>query len=383
MSGVASNTLEDFLAQCKAASILGTLQAGYTDFKFVSQATKDITEKEALIGVGITGWMNNPDVLFDPENQRKGAEEVKKWNKVVAGMIGINQAARTCTVKPSGNASVLLGCASGIHGEHSPLYLRHVQFNKETEVAKMFLNKNPDMCEDSVWAKDRDVVVAFPVVSPETSIYKRDLLGVKQLEYVKNAQQNWVKYGTNPELCVRPWLRHNVSNTITVTDWDEVTKYIYGNRENFCGISLLSASGDRAYPQAPFTEVFTHEQIVEMYGEEALFTSALIEAGLTAFNNDLWTACSTALGYGEQLSEQSKDLLKRDWVRRFHKFSTNFKSKEECANCLKDVYNLHKWWRIQKVYHPFNWAEELEKKAYTEIDTMGAQACSGGACEVW
>lgn len=382
INGGMSNDLDTFLLQCKVASIMGTLQAGYTDFKFLSKETKEIVEHEALIGVSITGWMNNPEVLFDKENMRLGAEEVKKWNKITADLLGIKQAARTCTVKPSGNASVLLGTSSGIHGEHSPLYLRHVQFNKETEVAKLFMDFNPEMCEDSVWSRERDVVVAFPVVSPETSIFKRDLLGVKQLEYVKLAQENWIEHGTNVDLCVIPNIRHNISNTITVDDWDEVTQYIYDNRYSFCGVSLLSASGDRAYPQAPFTEVLTMEQITELYGEVAMFTSALIEAGLNAFNNDLWTACNTALGYGEKLSDGHEFLLKRDFIRRFDKFALNFTDKEQCANCLKDVYNLHKWWKIQKNMKDINWASELGEKEYIDINTTGAQACSGGACEL-
>ena len=326
--------------------------------------------------------MNNPDVLFDIENQRAGAEEVKKWNKIVAKMIGINQAARTTVVKPSGNASVVLGTASGIHGEHSKHYIRHVQMNKESEVAKLLHDMNPTMCEESVWSNGTDYVMAFPIVSPENSIFKSDLLGVKQLEYVKSAQDNWIEYGTNPELCVKPYLKHNVSNTITVDDWDEVEKYIYDNRKSLCGVSMLAASGDKAYPQAPFTEVLSLEDITSKYGEEALFTSALIEAGLTAFDNDLWTAINTCLGFGEVLTEGSKDLLKRDFVRRFNKFSTNFNSKEECGNCLKDVYNLHKWWKIQNNITPVNWATDLGAKEFVDVDTLGSQGCSGGQCEI-
>lgn len=325
--------------------------------------------------------MNNPKVLFDPEVMRKGAEVVKYWNRKIAKLIGINPAARTTTVKPSGNASVLLGTASGIHGEHSPMYIRHAQFNKETEIAQFFIKNFPDMVEPSVW-NNRDIVIGFPIVSPEGSIYKDQLLGTKQLEYVKAAQEVWIEYGTNYELCVQPWLRHNVSNTITVDDWDVVTEYVFRNKSSFCGISFLAASGDRAYPQAPFTEVLTHDKIVEKYGEVALFTSALIEAGLQAFNNDLWTACNTALGYGEILTDEHKDLLKRDWVRRFNKFSLNFKDKETCATCLKDVAILHKWWKIQKAKKDVVFATELEAKQYTDINTMGAQACSGGNCEV-
>jgi len=381
VNGGKSTSKEIFLHQCKVAAIMGTLQAGYTDFKYVSSATREIAEREALIGVSITGWMNNPHILFDKDIMREGAEEVKKWNKIVAKMIGINQAARTTCVKPSGNASVLLKTASGIHGEHSPRYLRHVQFNKETEIAKTFLKTNPTMCENSVWG-ETDVVVAFPVKSPEKSIFKKDLLGVKQLEYVKLAQENWIEYGTNQELCVEPWLRHNVSNTITVDDWEKVEEYIYENRYSFCGVSLLAATGDKAYPQAPFTEVNDMEYIVKKYGTESLFTSALIEAGLNAFNNNLWMACDTALGYGEQLTESSKDLLKRDFVRRFKKFAKHFKSEEECVECLKDVYILHKWWKITNNLTPIDWDNHIVAKKYTDINTTGAQACSGGQCEI-
>lgn len=383
INGAKSSTKEIFLKQCKLASILGTLQAGYSDFKFLTDFTKEIVDKEALIGVGITGMMNNPDVLFDEKITREGARAVKYWNKKVSEMVNINQAARTTVIKPSGNSAVLLGCASGVHGEHSETYLRHVQFNKDTEVAQLFMKNNPDMCEDSVWSRDRDVVVAFPVTPPKGSIFKKDLLGVKQLEYVKRTQQNWIEEGTNVELCRDEQLRHNVSNTITVDDWDEVGDYIYDNRKYLCGVSLLSSVGDRAYPQAPFTEVLTSKQIVDKYGEIALFTSALIETGLNAFNNDLWTACSTSMGFGETLSiDNHSDLMKRDFVRRFNKFATNFTSTEECSNCLKDVYNLHKLWRINKRLKNIDWVKELSKKEFVDIDTMGSQACSGGQCEV-
>ena len=381
VAGGRSTSAPIFFEQCKAAAILGTLQAGYTDFAYLDSATKEIVEREALIGVGITGWMNNPDVLFDIDNQREGATIVKRWNKTTAELIGINQAARTTVIKPSGNASVLLQCASGIHGEHSERYIRHVQMNKETEVAKLLVKTNPSMVQTSVWSP-LDYVVAFPIEPKLGSIYKSDLLGTKQLEYVKLAQQNWIEYGTNYDLCVKPYLRHNVSNTITVDDWDKVTEFIYDNRHSLCGVSLLSAAGDKAYPQAPFTEVLTHEQIVAKYGQISLFTSALIEASMLAFNNDLWTACSTALGYGEQLTDEHQDLLKRDFVRRFNKFSTNFTSTDECANCLKDVYNLHKWWKISKSAVPIDWITQLPRKEFTAVDTLAAEACSGGACDI-
>lgn len=254
--------------------------------------------------------------------------------------------------------------------------------NKEGEIAKLFMEKYPDMCETSVWSQ-LDVTIAFPVVSEPGSRFKSDLLGVKQLEYVKAAQDVWIEEGTNYDLCVEPWIRHNVSNTITVDDWDAVTEYVYKNRYSLCGISFLSAAGDRAYAQAPFTEVLEFTDIIELYGEPAMFTSALITAGLEAFNQDLWTAINTVLGYGEALNDSHEHLLKRDFVRRFNKFSENFDSNEECANCLKDVYNLHKWWRIQKTnVSDIDWPSSLKAKEFADIDTMGAQACSGSQCEI-
>lgn len=384
INGAKMNTREDFLKACKAASILGTIQAGYTNFKYVLDETREITEREALIGVGITGWMNNPDVLFDVENMRDGATLVKETNAEIADLVGVNQAARTTVVKPAGTTSVLLGSASGIHGEHSPRYVRHVQMTDNDEVAKKIKEINPKMVERSLYSST-DVVVAFPIETKEGSICKSDLLGVKQLEYVKLAQQNWIEYGTNVDLCVDKRLRHNVSNTITVDNWDEVEEYIYNNREWFAGISLLSAYGDRGYTQAPFTEVFTTEQIFEMYGSGALYASGLIVDGLHAFNNNLWLACDTLQGFGEELDEGNSDhLLKRDWVRRAHKFAQNYFDGDvlKMTFCLKDCYNRHKWDSIVRDMKEINFAEELGRQEFVDADTLAGATCAGGACEV-
>ena len=369
---------------CKASAILGSLQAGYTDFKYLTKATQEITEREALIGVSATGWMNNPDVLFNEDNMRSGAGIVKSVNALVSGMLGINQAARCTCVKPSGNASVILGTASGIHGEHSPLYFRNVQMNKEDEVTKLITKSNPKMVEDSVWGKS-DVVISFPVSSKEGSIYKEDLLGVKQLEYVKLAQQVWVEAGTNIELCTDKRLRHNVSNTITVDDWDAVEQYLYDNKQWFAGVSLLSAYGDKGYAQAPFTGVLTAKQVMETYGDGSLFASGLITEGLHAFNNNLWVACDTLQGFGLKLSDDnSDDLLKRDWIRRAKKFSLNYFNSDDLKMtfCLKDCYNLHKWKGIQQGFKFIDFKTELGQQTFTDVDTLGAAGCAGGLCEL-
>lgn len=376
---------ESFFKACRAAAILGTLQAGYTNFKFLDSVSKKIFDREALLGCSITGWMNNPDILFNEEILERGATIIKQVNKEVAALLGINAAARTTCVKPSGNASVLLMTASGIHAEHSPMYLRHVQLNKDTEVAQLIKKLNPYMIEESVWSPGKtDYAVAFPVIAKKGSYFKNDFEGVKHLELIKTAQKHWVDAGTNIDLCVDPTVRHNVSNTITVDDWDEVEEYVFANKDSFAGISFLAQSGDKDFPQAPNTKVIEAKEMVKIYGNAAVFASGLVVEALKAFG-DLWRACATANGFGEDISsDDNVNLLKRDWVRRFEKFATNhFKGdKKQAEYCLKDCNNLHKWEKIQQNLVDINFVELLTEKKFIDIDTLAAQACQGGACEI-
>jgi ribonucleoside-diphosphate reductase alpha chain len=384
--------------------------------------------------------MNNPDILFNPEILQRGVQIILDYNKKVAEMIGINPAARVTCTKPSGNASVLLGCASGIHGEHSPRYFRNMQLNKTEDIAEYIRMYNPDMVEESVWSAGKtDWVISIPIEADKTSIFKDQLYGVKQLEYVKLAQQYWVEPGTRKELCTIPSTRHNISNTISVDDWDEVEQYIWDNRQFFAGISLLSISGDRDYAQAPFTSVYTTKEIVRMYGDAALYASGLIVDGLGAFDNDLWSACSTALGYGMKLthtkeevraemdgksveelwkalehrpkvlktlikSGEKPDLIdykeymdrklvinvfksaeKIEWVRRAKSFANKFFNGDiqKMTYCLKDVYNNHKWNKIERNIVDIDWTTLSIRPTYIDIGDMGAVACSGvGGCEI-
>jgi len=385
INGGMCNTEEDFYKACRAASILGTLQAGYTNFKFLSETSKQIFDREALLGVSITGWMNNPDVLFDEKVLKKGAQIVKDVNKEVAEIIGINPAARTTCVKPSGNASVLLQTASGIHAEHSPMYIRNVQMNKESEITQAIMQSNPYMVEESVWsAGGTDVVVSFPILPKKGSYYKDDLLGIEHLELVKKAQQNWVVAGTNEELCADEGIRHNVSNTIIVDDWDRVERYVFENRYFFSGISFLAATGDKDFNQAPNTAVIDAKQMVSKYGNAAIFASGMVVDALKCFKN-LWDACATAQGFGENISEESSaNALKRDWVRRLKQFADNYTDGDikQAEYCLKDAYLLHKWNKIQDNLSEINWLEDVREKKYTDIDTLAAAACAGGACEI-
>jgi len=385
INGGMCKTEEDFYKACRAGAILGTVQAGYTDFKFLSPTSKKIFDREALLGVSITGWMNQPDILFNPKVLEKGAKIVKEVNREVAAIIGINPAARTTCVKPSGNASVLLQTASGIHAEHSPMYIRNVQMNKESEVTQAIIKSNPYMAEESVWsASGTDVVVSFPIIPHKGSMMKDDLLGVDHLEKVKLAQKHWVVAGTNEELCADKGIRHNVSNTIIVDDWDEVESYVFKNRDAFAGISFLSMFGDKDYNQAPNTAVIDSKTMAKKYGDAAIFASGLVVDALKVYNN-LWDACSTAQGYGIDISlESSENSARADWNRRFDNFAANYLKGDVKAaeHCLKDAYLLHKWNKIQTNLKPIDWKDGLTAKKYTDVDTIASAACVGGACEI-
>lgn len=385
INGGKCTSKEEFFKACRAGAILGTLQAGYTDFKFLSDNTKAIFAREALLGVSVTGWMNNPDVLLDEEVQKQGAEIVKQVNEQVAKLIGINPAARTTCVKPSGNASVLLQTSSGIHAEHSPRYIRHIQLNKDSEVAQLLLETNPYMVEESVWSTNKtDYCVGFPIITPEGSLYREDLYATKLLDKVKLVQNAWVEAGTRVEACADPRIRHNVSNTVTVMphQWTEVEDYVFNNRYHFAGISFLGGSGDKDFAQAPNTEVMTEEQIVAKYGRASLFAAGLIVDTRKDGFRDLWEATSVAQMPDEYRGEISD--IRKEWVRRFKKFANNYfdGDMKEAEYCLKDVFLLHKWTKIQQNLKDVDFVNTLNTKTFTDVDTMGAVACQGGACEI-
>lgn len=374
----------------KAAAIIGTLQAGYTDFSYTDKDTKDTFEKESLLGVSITGWMENPDFLFDEKVQRELALLAVRINEEVAALIGINPAARVTCTKPSGNASVLLGTSSGIHPHHSKRYFRNMQGNINEDIVKEFIRVNPDAVEHSLWsANGRDMVLSFPIIAPKGSKLKDELLGIKLLKYVKSAQNNWVEFGTVESRSSDTRIRHNVSNTITVDDWDEVREYVWDNKDHFAGVSFLPISGDKDYAQAPFTEVKSISELTEEYGVASMFASGLIVDALNAFNDDLWKACSITLGIDKDALEElkhanSRNALKRDWVRRVNQFSDRYFNGDlkRVTYLLKDIHLLHKWERVTRTMVDIDWDNADLKPKYVDVNTTGAVACTGGVCEI-
>lgn len=381
----AAKSKTEFIQACKAAAVIGTLQAGYTDFPYLGPVTEKIVRREALLGVSITGWMNNPE-LFDPELLEEGADTVKKVNAAIAKLIGINQAARTTCVKPSGNASVVLGTASGIHPEHSEKYFRIMQLSKENEAAK-WLNENmPYLLEESHWSSNNsDYVVYVPVENPKDGLYKKDMKGVKHLEYIQLVQKHWVNRGTNKELCAYPNVNHNTSNTVIVDNKEEIIDYIWNNKQDFTAVSFISDFGDKEYTQAPFTSVLSLEELIKTYGKGALFASGLIVDGLHYFSNNLWKACDLIkdpsiplIGTREQV------MLMKYWLERAKKFATNFfyGDIQKTIFCLKDIYLYHKWEVINRDFKPVDFSKILLKPTYKSVSDTAAQACSGGACEI-
>lgn len=377
-------TKEKFFKACKDAAVLGTLQAGYTNFPYLGEVSQKIFEREALLGVSITGWMNNPS-LFDADLLKEGAEIVKRVNKEVADIIEINQAARTTCVKPSGNASVVLGTASGIHPEHSEKYFRIMQLNKESNTAKWLTDNMPFLLEESVWSTTKsDYVVFVPVENPKKGLFKKDMKGIKHLELIKLVQQNWVNAGTNPERCVYNPINHNTSCTVIIDDKDTIVDYIWDNKEDFTAVSFMSDYGDKDFNQAPFTSVLNLEELVSEYGKGSVLASGLVVDGLHYFDNNLWLACDTLIEGLPVTGTREQVLLKKYWLDRAKKFAKNYYKGDirRMVYCLKDIHLFHKWETITRQFKEVDFGEILDKPQFKDISDYGAMSCAGGSCEI-
>lgn len=376
---------QKFYDLCRTASIIGTLQAGYSEFPYLGKQTEDIVSGEALLGVSITGWMTRPE-LFDKDILTKGARIVKETNKEVADIIGINYSARSTTVKPSGNASVVLKTASGIHPEHSKRYFRIMQLNKESETAKYLEEHRPEMLENSVWSStNSDYVVYSPCVNPEGTLYKEEMQGIKHLKLIQLVQKYWVKEGKREERCYVPTTEHNVSNTVIIDNKEEIVEYIFENQSEFTAVSFLSMFGDKDYNQAPFTSVLNTEDLIEKYGDGSMFMAGLIVDGLQYFEGDLWKATTHVMDREMPFEgTRAQVLLKKDWVRRVKKFSANYFKKDisKTIYCMKDVHLWHKWNTISKNFKAVDFTEILTKPEFIDVDTLASIACQGGSCEI-
>jgi ribonucleoside-triphosphate reductase (thioredoxin) len=370
----------DFYDRCKAAAIIGTLQAGFTKLDYLGDTSCRIFERESLLGVSLTGIMEKHDLVLSEKVLRQGAKIAVDTNKEMAKKIGINQAARVTCLKPEGTSSSMLGTSSGIHPHHAKRYIRHVQANVLEAPYQHFRSYNPQACEKSRWsANNTDEVVKFPIEVPDGSKLKNQLPAIEMLTIVKDTQKNWVNSGKNKNLCTQDFLSHNVSNTVTVKpdEWESVTKYIYDNRKFFAGISLIPQSGDKDYPQAPFTTVYSSREIVKEYGDAALWCSGLIELALNFFDNNVWAACDYASMNQAKDVDSSEKLL---FVTKMKNFAGKYFDGDikRLTYCMKDVYNWKIYCDLLNTFNKVDYTQLLE----TEDNTVGIEeiSCAGGAC---
>lgn len=426
INGKKIKTEQDFYRACRTAAILGTFQAAYTEnLPLLSKATKKIMERDALLGVGITGMADNPQILFNERIQINGARIVKETNKEVANILGINEAARTTVVKPSGNSSQLLGTGSGVHAYHFRKYIRNIQANNNEQALKETLKVNSDIASPSFWNKKNETVLSFPIELDDKTMVRTDFSTLDFLYRIYTTEKGWVMEGTNkehPSSILKPKYRHNVSCTVSVKDneWKEVADWIWERKDGFFGLSFLSETGDLDYPQAPYTSYLNEKELAETYGQGAILSSGLIVDGLQVFG-DIWTACNAATGKADDLLTytdeyllsfikkhmkdgkllvnidglyvsdvnaisshlQHKVELRNDWVRRFKKFSKNHFNGDDkkCSCCLKHVNIFHQWQKI-KNQKPVDWENVQWEQEYKNVGENVATACSGGACEL-
>ena len=238
---------DDLNARVKAAAFIGTLQASYTDFHYLREIWKETTEKDALIGVSMTGIGSAAVLQLD---MKAAASIVKRENTRVAKLLGINKSARCTTVKPAGTTSLVLGTSSGIHAWHNDYYVRRMRVGKN-EAIYTYLNINhPDLIEDEYFRPHDTAVISVPQKAPDNSILRTES-PFDTLERVKRVATEWVKPGHRAGSNT-----HNVSATISLKDneWEAAGEWMWLNREYYNGLSVLPYNGG-TYTQAPFEDI--------------------------------------------------------------------------------------------------------------------------------
>ena len=237
---------EDLNNRVKAAAVIGTLQAGYTDFHYLRDIWKRTTEKDALIGVSMTGIGSGVVLGY---NMKEAAKLVKEENVRVAGLIGINKSARTTTVKPAGTTSLTLGTSSGIHAWHNDYYIRRVRVGKNEAIYSYLAINHPELLEDEYFNPTSQSVISVPQKAPDGAITRYEST-LDLLERVKLISKDWVKTGH-----VKGQNTHNVSCTVSVKDneWRIVGEWMWANKDYYNGLSVLPFNGG-TYKQTPFED---------------------------------------------------------------------------------------------------------------------------------
>jgi ribonucleoside-diphosphate reductase alpha chain len=233
------------------ASFFGTLQAGFTDFHYLRPIWQKTTQKDALLGIGMTGIGSGEILKY---NLEIAAHTAKVMNSMISAILGTNEAARITCIKPSGTTSLVLGTASGIHAWHNDYYLRTMRFNKNEDIASYLMVNHPELCEDDVLRPADTVCVRIPVKAPEGSIFRTET-AIDTLERVKKFSLEWIKPGH-----INGDNTHNVSATISIKEdeWPSVGQWMWSNRDVYNGLSVLNYFGG-SYIQAPFEDITKEE----------------------------------------------------------------------------------------------------------------------------
>lgn len=235
---------EDFNQRAKDAAFINTLQASYTDFYYLRDIWKKNTEKDALIGVGITGIGSG---VLDHLDKKEAAKIVLKENERVAKLIGINKAARCTVVKPAGTSSLVLGCSSGIHAYHDKYYVRTLRVGKNEAIYDYLNTNHPELLEDELFRPHDTAIISIPQKAPDNA-HLRNEDAITLLNRVKEYNLEWVRTGHRKGVNY-----HNVSATISIKDeeWSDVGNWMWENKNTYHGLSILPFS-DHTYKQAPF-----------------------------------------------------------------------------------------------------------------------------------
>ena len=246
---------KDLNERVKAAAFIGTLQAGYTNFHYLREIWKDTTEKDALIGVSMTGIGSGKVLNMDLP---LAAEVVKRENARIAKLIGIKKSARTTTVKPAGTTSLTLGTSSGIHAWHNDYYIRRLRVGKNESIYNYIMTHHPELIEDDVFRVHDTAVISIPQKAPKGSILRTES-PFQLLERVKKIATEWVKKGHRTGSNT-----HNVSATISLKDneWEMAGEWMWKNRDYYNGLSVLPYDGG-SYTQAPFEDI-TKKKYIEL-----------------------------------------------------------------------------------------------------------------------
>ena len=274
---------DDFKDRAWAAAFIATLQAAYTDFHYLRDGWKRNAEKDALIGVSMTGIASMEVFKYD---MREMVEIIKETNKRVAEMIGINPASRLTAVKPAGTTSLVLGTSSGIHAWHSEYFLRRMRINKNEHLYSYLEANHPELIEDEFFNPQKTAVITVPIKAPEGAVTRSES-ALDLLTRVLSVTRKWI----NPGYVSGP-NQNNVSCTVNIRDdeWDSVRDWMWMNRDLYTGISILPFNGG-SYKQAPFEECSKEEYEERSKHLRELDLTKIVElSNFTTLSSEL--ACS-------------------------------------------------------------------------------------------